>query len=149
MIAVLRTTSNHEDFQKMVVQLDAYLQVVDGDDHEFYSQFNKSNLLKNAIIAYENNLPVGIGAYKEIDTKTIEIKRMFTLPEHRGKGIAKAILAALENWALEENYSIALLETGVTMKNAIHLYQKMEYKITDNYGQYIGVENSICMKKEL
>jgi GNAT superfamily N-acetyltransferase len=149
MIAVLRTTSNHEDFQKMVVQLDAYLQVVDGDDHEFYSQFNKSNLLKNAIVAYENNLPVGIGAYKEIDTKTIEIKRMFTLPEHRGKGIAKAILAALENWALEENYSIALLETGVTMKNAIHLYQKMEYKITDNYGQYIGVENSICMKKEL
>lgn len=149
MIAVLRTTSNHEDFQKMVVQLDAYLQVVDGDDHEFYSQFNKSNLLKNAIIAYENNLPIGIGAYKEIDTKTTEIKRMFTLPEHRGKGIAKAILAALENWALEENYSIALLETGVTMKNAIHLYQKMGYKITDNYGQYIGVENSICMKKEL
>jgi putative acetyltransferase len=149
MIAILRTTSNHEDFQKLVVQLDAYLQVIDGDDHEFYSQFNKSNLLKNAIIAYENNSPVGIGAYKEIDTKTIEIKRMFTFPEHRGKGIAKAILATLESWALEENYSIALLETGVTMKNAIHLYQKMGYKTTDNYGQYIGVENSICMKKEL
>ena len=45
MIALLRTTSEHADFQKLVVQLDAYLRVIDGEDHAFYSQFNKSNLL--------------------------------------------------------------------------------------------------------
>ena len=149
MIALLRTTSDHADFQKLVVQLDAYLQVIDGEDHAFYSQFNKSNLLKNALVAYENNVTVGIGAYKEYDAETIEIKRMFTFPEQRGKGIAKTILTELENWAREENYSIAILETGFELKDAISLYRKMGYQVIENYGQYIGVENSICMKKHL
>jgi GNAT superfamily N-acetyltransferase len=148
-IALLRTTSDHADFQKLVVQLDAYLRVIDGEDHAFYSQFNNSNLLKNVLVAYENSIPVGIGAYKEYDAETIEIKRMFTFPEQRGKGIAKTILTALENWAIEENYSIAILETGVELKNAISLYQNMGYQVIENYGQYIGVENSICMKKQL
>lgn len=149
MIELLRTTSNHEDFQKLVVQLDAFLRIIDGDDHAFYAQFNKSTLLKNALIAYENSFPVGIGAYKELDSETIEIKRMFTFPEHRGKGIAKAILTELENWAKEEKYSIAILETSVELKEAISLYQKLRYRIIENYGQYIGIENSVCMKKNL
>lgn len=149
MIDLLRTTSDHTDFQSLVVQLDAYLQEIDGEDHAFYSQYNKSNLLKNALIAYENTIPVGIVAYKEYDSETIEIKRMFTFPEQRGKGIAKSILTELENWAREENYSIAILETGVELKVAISLYQKMGYQLIENYGQYSGVENSICMKKHL
>lgn len=149
MIALLRTTSDHEDFQKLVVELDSYLRIIDGDDHVFYAQFNKSSLLKNALIAYENNSPVGIGAYKEFDPETIEVKRMFTFPEKRGKGIAKAILSELESWAIEEKYSIAILETGIELKEAIYLYQKMGYKVTDNYGQYIGIEKSICMRKNL
>lgn len=149
MIALFRTTSDHKDFQKLVVQLDAYLRIIDGDDHAFYAQFNKSNLLKNALIAYENSFPVGIGAYKELNPETIEIKRMFTFPEHRGKGIAKAILTELESWAKEEKYAIAVLETGVELKEAISLYQKMGYQIIENYGQYIGIENSVCMQKYL
>lgn len=149
MLTLLRTTSDHLDFQKIVVQLDAYLRIIDGDDHAFYAQFNKSSLLKNALIAYENSFPVGIGAYKEINSETIEIKRMFTIPEHRGKGIAKAVLFELENWAIEEKYSTAILETGTKLKDAIYLYQKMRYQVIENYGQYIGIENSICMKKYL
>lgn len=149
MITLLRTTSDHADFQNLVVQLDAYLRVIDGEDHAFYSQFNTSNLLKNALIAYEKNIPIGIGAYKEYDTETIEIKRMFTFPEQRGKGIAKTILTELENWAREEKYTNAILETGVELKVAISLYQKMGYQVIENYGQYSGVEKSICMKKHL
>jgi GNAT superfamily N-acetyltransferase len=149
MITLLRTTSDHADFQNLVVQLDAYLRVIDGEDHAFYSQFNTSNLLKNALIAYEKNIPIGIGAYKEYDTETIEIKRMFTFPEQRGKGIAKTILTELENWAREEKYTNAILETGVELKVAISLYQKMGYQVIENYGQYSGVEKSICMKKNL
>jgi len=149
MITLKRTTSDNEDFKKLVVQLDAYLRVLDGDDHAFYAQFNKSSLLKNVLLAYENDIVVGIGAFKEYNSETIEIKRMFTLPEYRGKGIAKTILSELENWAKEEKYSIAILETGCLQKDAIHLYKKMGYKITENFGQYIGVANSICMKKRI
>ena len=147
MISIVRTTSDNKDFGALVLQLDAYLRILDGDDHEFYAQFNKTSLLKNALICYENDIAVGIGAYKEYDAETAEIKRMYTLPEYRGKGIAKAILTELELWAKEEGYKLALLETGYLQKDAIGLYQKLGYEITENFGQYIGVENSVCLKK--
>ncbi len=149
MKSMVRTTSDNKDFGHLVIQLDAYLRILDGDDHEFYAQFNKTNLLKNALICYEDGVAVGIGAYKEYDAETAEIKRMYTLPEYRGKGIAKAILTELELWAKEEGYKLALLETGNKQKDAIGLYQKLGYEFTDNFGQYIGVENSVCMKKSL
>ena len=146
---LIRTTSDHPDFGQLVAELDAYLRVLDGDDHEFYAQFNKTSLLKNALIVYENEFPVGIGAYKEYDSQTAEIKRMYTRPDYRGKGIAKAIITELELWAKEEGYTTAILETGHLQKDAIGLYQKLGYEITENFGQYIGVENSVCMKKSL
>lgn len=148
MITIKRTTSDNADFEKLVVQLDAYLRVLDGDDHEFYAQFNKSSALKNALIAYENETPVGIGAYKEFENAA-EMKRMYVLPEHRGKGIATQILTELETWAKEERYTISLLETGYMQKDAIALYTKLGYERINNFGQYIGVENSVCMKKTL
>jgi GNAT superfamily N-acetyltransferase len=149
MITLVRTTSDNEEFGHLVLQLDAYLRILDGEDHEFYAQFNKTHLLKNALIAYENDIAVGIGAYKEYDTVTVEIKRMYTLPEYRGKGIAKTILTELELWAKEEGYKFSILETGYLQKDAIGLYQKLGYEITENFGQYIGVENSVCLKKSL
>lgn len=149
MITVKRTTSDNPDFEKLVLQLDTYLAILDGDDHEFCAQFNKTNLLKNAVIAYENDVAVGIGAYKEYDTQTAEMKRMYTLSEYRNKGIASKILHELELWAREENYSVAILETGCLQHDAIYLYQKLGYTITENFGQYIGVKNSVCMKKAL
>jgi len=149
MIQLIRTTSDHPDFGQLVAELDAYLRILDGDDHEFYAQFNKTSLLKNALIVYENEFPVGIGAYKEYDSKNAEIKRMYTRPDYRGQGIAKTIITELELWAKEEGYTMAILETGHLQKDAIGLYQKLGYEITENFGQYIGVENSVCMKKIL
>jgi GNAT superfamily N-acetyltransferase len=149
MITIQRTTSDNADFGNLVVQLDAYLRVLDGEDHAFYAQFNKTSLLKNAVICYENDKAVGIGAYKEFEPKVAEIKRMYTLPECRGKGIAKAILTELEAWAKEEGYITSILETGFMQVDAIGLYQKLGYQITENFGQYVGVDNSVCMKKNI
>lgn len=144
-----RTISDNEDFDKLRIQLDAYLAYLDGDDHEFYAQFNKSSSLKNALVFYDDDIPVGIGAYKEYDADTVEMKRMYTLPEYRGKGIGKTILTELENWAKEEGYKTALLETGYKQLDAIGLYQKLGYEIIPNFGQYADVENSVCMRKDL
>jgi len=149
MFALKRTTSDAIDFNKLVVQLDAYLAILDGEEHAFYAQFNKSSLLKNALVCFKNGIPVGIGAYKEFDATTAEMKRMYVLPEQRNKGIASLILTELENWAKEENYTVSLLETGCLQKEAIALYQKLGYSIIENFGQYAGVENSVCMKKQL
>lgn len=149
MITLIRTTSDNEDFGKLVLELDAYLKVLDGEDHTFYAQFNKTNLLKNALVSYENGLAVGIGAYKEFEPNVAEIKRMYTIPEYRGKGIAKAIVTELEVWAKEENYKTSILETGYLQHDAIGLYQKLGYEITENFGQYTGLTTSVCMKKSI
>ena len=146
---LLRTTSENPDYQKLVVLLDATLKILDGDDHEFYDQFNKSDAINNVVVFYENNQPLGCGAFKLYESKAVEIKRMFVLPEQRGKGIANKILNELENWAKELGYADCILETGNKQIEAIGLYQKSGYAIIQNYGQYQGVENSVCMQKSI
>jgi GNAT superfamily N-acetyltransferase len=146
---IKRTNSQDKDFQKLVKLLDKDLAVRDGDEHEFYAQFNKIDLLNNCVVLYLNDEPVGCGAFKPFDSDTIEIKRMYTPPMHRGNGFAVKVLEELEAWAKELSYAYAVLETGIKQPEAIALYTKCQYVKTENYGQYIGVENSVCFRKEL
>ena len=146
---ILRTTSENLDFQKLVKQLDAYLAIMDGDEHSFYDQYNKIDLLKNCIVIFEDETAVACGAIKAFDEQSMEIKRMFTLPEMRGKGIASKILNQLENWTKELGFSKTILETGIKQTEAIALYEKCCYKKIPNYGQYSGIENSVCYEKSL
>jgi putative acetyltransferase len=149
MIKIIRTDSNNPDFIDLVKHLDADLAERDGTDHSFYSQFNKINKLKYAVVAYENNKPIACGAIKEYAPNTMEVKRMYTSPDSRGKGIAAAILTELEKWATQLSCEKCILETGKRQPEAIGLYQKSGYKIISNYGQYAGIENSVCFEKEL
>lgn len=147
---LLRTDSTHPDFIELVKHLDADLAIRDGDDHPFYDQFNKIDAIKYAVVAYdENDTAVGCGAIKEFEPGTMEVKRMFVPMEQRGKGIAKDILIELEVWALELGNRKCILETGIKQPEAISLYKKSGYTFMDNYGQYAGVENSVCFEKLL
>ncbi len=145
----LRTTSENPDFQKLVTQLDAYLAVMDGEEHAFYDQYNKIDMLKHCIVIFDNEEAVACGAIKELDSKSMEVKRMFTLPEKRGKGLASKILNELETWAKELGYEKTILETGKRQTEAVALYNKCGYNVILNYGQYIGVDNSVCFEKVL
>lgn len=149
MIKIIRTNPEHNDFIELVKYLDRELAVRDGKDHAFYDQFNKIDKIKYAVVAYEKDKPVGCGAIKEFDEMTMEVKRMYTLPGSRGKGIAGGILVELENWAAELGYQKCILETGKKQPEAISLYQGKGYIIIPNYGQYTNVENSVCFEKEL
>jgi putative acetyltransferase len=149
MTQLIRTDSENPDFISLVRSLDADLAARDGTEHSFYAQFNKIAALKYVIVAYENDKPVGCGAIKEFDANAMEVKRMYTTPESRGKGIANKVLTALEVWAAELSFTRCILETGKRQPEAINLYKKSGYIITPNYGQYAGVENSVCFAKEL
>src|SRR5438552_1597878 len=143
-IKIIRTNSDNRDFIELVKNLDADLAERDGNDHSFYHQFNTIDKIKHAVIAYEDNKLVGCGAIKEFTPQVMEIKRMYTLPESRGKGIATKILSELEKWASELSYKKCILETGKRQPEAIELYKKNGYKNISNYGQYKEIENSIC-----
>lgn len=147
MISLTRTTSDNPDFKSLVLLLDKELAIRDGDDHAFYSQYNKIVNIKNVVVAYDDGKPVGCGAFKLFEGSSVEIKRMYVNEDSRGKKIAKQILSELELWAVEIGYDSFVLETGLKQPEAISLYKNMGYEIIPNYGQYQGVENSVCFQK--
>jgi len=148
-LTLIRVDSSQADFRELVALLDKDLAVRDGDEHAFYAQFNKVDTIKEVVVAYQNNNPVGCGAIKPFSTTQAEVKRMYVHPDSRKQGIAAQILNELENWATEIGFSACVLETGKKQPEAIALYQKAGYQIIPNYGQYIGVDNSVCMLKQL
>lgn len=149
MTTIKRTNSDDIDFINLVALLDQDLAIRDGEDHAFYNQFNKTDKIKHAVVYYENDIPVGCGAFREKETDKTEIKRMYVHPDHRKKGIASAVLKELEIWAKEVGYTYTILETGKNQPEAINLYQKLNYTITPNYPPYEKMDNSVCMKKTL
>lgn len=147
MLKLIRTDSGNADFKALVHFLDRELQVLDGDDHAYYAQFNKIEAIKNVVVAYWGNVPAGCGAIKPWSEGMCELKRMYVPPDLRRRGIADSILKELERWAGELSFTGLVLETGVAQPEAIGLYRKNGYRTISNYGQYAGMEASVCMQK--
>lgn len=148
-IKLKRTDSSDEDFIVLVRHLDADLAVRDGSEHSYYAQFNKIDLLRHVVIAELDGRAVGCGAIKEFESGVMEVKRMYTDPAARGKGVATAVLDELEKWAAELGCTACILETGWRQPEAVALYRKCGYDEIPNYGQYIGMENSVCFRKTI
>ncbi|MDG1214289.1 MAG: GNAT family N-acetyltransferase [Flavobacteriaceae bacterium] len=146
---ILKTTPTNSDFKSLIALLDKDLAITDGEEHDFYHQFNGTQQIKHVLVGYIGNTPVSCGAFKVLHTKEVEIKRMYTDAHYRGKGYAAQLLSALEKWAAAEGFTSCVLETGTRQKAAIALYHKCGYQIISNYGPYKGVKNSLCFKKAL
>jgi putative acetyltransferase len=148
-INIIRTHSANPDFIELVGLLDSELEKIDGAEHSFYAQFSTIDKIKYVVIAYLNGKPTGCGAIRKFTSNTMEIKRMFVLPESRNKGIASKILAELENWTRDLMCTNCVLETGKRQPEAIGLYKKRGYTLIPNYGQYENIDNSVCFEKVL
>lgn len=149
MLTLKRTDATDSDFITLVSALDAEIALIDGDEHTFYAQFNGIKDIPWVIVAYNAGKAIACGAFKNYNPQTIEIKRMFTSPNMRGTGIATQILAALEQWASELGFTRSILETGKRQPEAVRLYQKNGYQSMPNFGQYKGIENSVCFEKSI
>lgn len=149
MLEIVQTDATNIDFQNLVQELDKDLSKVDGDLHDFYHQYNGIQSIKYAVVVYDNKVPVGCGAIKKYDDNTMEIKRMYVIDSSRNKGVATAILGVLESWSRYLGCNRCVLETGKMQVEALKLYEKFGYKVIPNYGQYEGIENSICFEKLL
>ena len=142
-----RTDSMDPDFRDLVRLLDAELAVRDGSEHAFYHQFNGLEGLDRVVIRILDGRAVACGAMKLFDADSLEVKRMFTRPENRGQGMAGWVLRELEAWAAEDGFRRIVLETGKRQPEAIALYEKYGYRRIQNFGPYIGIENSVCFEK--
>ncbi len=144
-----RTDSMDPDFRELVRLLDAELAVRDGSEHAFYHQFNGLEGLDRVVLRMLDSEAVACGAMKVFDADSLEVKRMYTRTENRGRGMAGWVLRELEAWAAEDGFKRIVLETGKRQPEAIALYEKYGYQRIQNFGPYIGVENSVCFEKRL
>lgn len=149
MVTLVRTDAENDDLLSLVALLDEELKLRDGEDHYFFAQFNKLAGIIGAVVAYVDDEPVGCGAFKQFSESEAEIKRMFVMPESRGQRIAVNILTELESWARQEQFTACVLETGFKQPEAIALYKRSGYTEIPNYGQYVDVATSVCMRKAI
>jgi GNAT superfamily N-acetyltransferase len=146
---VVKTTSENLDFLGLIKRFDDYLWERYPELKTNYWGNNIIELNRNVVVIYLDEKAVACGCFKKYNQSTIEIKRMFVAPEARGQGLAQSVLRELELWAKDLGFSTAVLETLYKQDEAIRLYQKVGYAIVDNYGPYIGLDKSVCMKKDL
>jgi putative acetyltransferase len=101
------------------------------------------------LIASIDGVDVGCGAVRDIGDRTGELKRMFVLPDHRGLGIASALVAALEREASKLGLVRIVLEVATFSDDAIAMYAKNGYAQIPLFGPYIDSPISIAMSKAL
>ncbi len=148
MIKIIRTNSENEEFKKLVQLLNSDLAERDGESHPL-SQFNTIDNIKYVVLAYENHKPIGCGAIAEYDLNTMEIKRMYVLPEVRGTRIGTNILTELENWAKELGSFKCVLFTGTNQPEANRLYKRNAYREIQKYGKLAEIADCLCFAKEI
>ena len=144
---LIRTTTDDPRYRALIRELDRYLAITDGDEHAFYAQYNGSDSIPYALVGEVDGVAVATGALKPFDANTLEVKRMYTAEGYRGRGIAVTMLRELEAWGRDLGYDRLVLETGKRQTAAIRLYEKDGFdRMAENYGQYAGVDNSVCME---
>jgi putative acetyltransferase len=146
---VIKTDSKNIDFIELIKLLNEDLNERYGELQKQYDKHNKLEFIKDVIIIYKDDVPAACGALKEYDADTIELKRIFVTKDNRRQGLSKLIVSRLEELGSSNGYKYAVLETGIKQIEAINLYKNTGYTIIENYGQYAGNSNSVCMKKDL
>jgi GNAT superfamily N-acetyltransferase len=99
------------------------------------------------VLATVDGIGAGCGAIQPLDDQTVEVKRMYVRPAHRGSGIARRVLAALEDLAAGSHYPVIRLETGARQPEAIRLYESAGYRPIPPYGPYVHSPLSLCYEK--
>ena len=148
-LIIKRISSTDPHFQLLVSHLDHELWVELKEDQSTYDQYNKVPDLGTVVLICSHEQPIACGCFKKYSNDTVEIKRMFVEKQYRGKGISKMLLDELEKWAKESGSTFAILETSIRFEAARGLYTNAGYTIIDNYDQYAGLKESVCMRKKL
>lgn len=139
------------DFISLCGELDLSLneQVGGEKNRSEYIQLNHLKDIKDVIVAYDNDIPVGCASFKQFDEECAEVKRVFLREDYRGMGISKKLMELIETYAKEKGFQYLIVETGKPMTTAIRLYQSIGFQTIPNYGPYKDMAGSVCMRKQI
>ncbi len=92
------------------------------------------------LVARLDGVPVGCAALVPVRPTVGELKRMYVVPDARGRGVARALLTAVEEAARRYGHHELWLETGLRQPEAIALYESAGYRRIPDFGHYAGEE---------
>lgn len=148
---------DHPDSVKLIAELQQVFKVRYGDEDVTPvdpAQFAPP--LGHFVVGYLDGVPVACGGWRAHDEARdslrpgdAEIKRMYVVDGLRGRGLARTLLAALEDEARAAGRKRMVLETGTRQPEAIGLYTSSGYRRIDNFGVYRDDPESLCFAKEL
>ena len=141
-----------DDARRLVGALDAELSALYRPDQRFGPNLRPEHLDDGRgvfLIARDGGQAVGCGAIRLLDSATAEVKRMYSLPDQRGKGVGRAVLDALEERARQLGVKRLVLETGIHQEAAIALYRLAGFEQVDCWGEYLTSATSVCLAKDL
>jgi GNAT superfamily N-acetyltransferase len=101
------------------------------------------------LVVRDGEEPLACGGYRRIADDTAEIKRMYVRPQARGKGLARLVLARLEESAGAAGYRQLWLETGLAQPEAMALYESSGYQRIAPFGQFSWAPDQRCYGKVL
>lgn len=99
------------------------------------------------LVAVVGGDAVACGALLVIDIDIAEVTRLYVRPAYRGRGLARRMLAALEDLAASRGHRVLRLEAGVTSPEAISLFLGAGYRPIPRFGRYVKYETSRCFEK--
>jgi putative acetyltransferase len=132
------------DVQRLIAALDAELEALyDRPDQEkpAADAFDGAVFV---VVRDGDGAPLSCGGLKPHEPGVGEIKRMYTVPEARGRGLAREVLDALVAFAVEDGYERLILETGIHQPAAIHVYETAGWERIALFAPYEHEPDSVC-----
>ena len=145
------TDGHNIDFIFLCHALDDFLNAIVGGEKNRaqYIPYNAVDDIHDVIVMYDADKAIGCAGFKWHDAECAEVKRVFIRDEYRGYGLSKRLMDCLENAARCKGFSYLVLESGEPLVAAMALYRAIGYETIPNYGPYVDMPDSVCMKKNL
>ncbi|WP_119304829.1 GNAT family N-acetyltransferase [Dongia deserti] len=149
MLSIARESPRQDDVITLIRQSDALMQsLYPAESNHLVDIDSLAQPHVHLLVAREDGRALGCGAFVLGTDGQAEMKRVFVAPVARGKGIARAILEALERAAAQQGVTLMQLETGIRQPEAIALYRKFGYVERGPFGSYQPDPLSLFMEKQ-
>jgi putative acetyltransferase len=150
-IEIAEAAADSPDAVELIGELDEHLM-----GHPYPPQsrhaFSVEKLLREGVVFFVTRFGgelAGCGGIKMFGAEYGEVKRMFVRPVFRGKGLGKAMLSHLAEYARTRDASVLRLETGIYEVEAIGLYERFGFQRRAPFGEYVEDPLSVYFEKNI
>jgi ribosomal protein S18 acetylase RimI-like enzyme len=160
-LEIVRVDYGHPDAMLLIAEVQAeYVARYGGRDNTPLDPLMFEPPLGSFYVGYmdlgDASRPVASGAWRAHDDveafgtrRTAEVKRMYVAPDARARGVARTMLAHLEQAAVEAGAEAMILETGTAQPEAMALYESSGYTSIPSFGYYRHAPLNRCYAKRL